>query len=264
MPIPEVPNIRSDRLNFNSTNEIPRVGTNGPSIIPTINPPVIENTPPPVIRGLELPVFRAPDTRIPYPVIQVPTQEEFDAAVKADREKAAQENQEKTRSLPDAKPSDLGKMSQQLPPSSIPKEESSTTSTPPKETNIDATTITVPYIGEIPVPSTQTVVLSGTTATASVAAALIGKSLVEQLVKILKPIIEQMIVRAKKLLNQDLTPYETQMLFAVELDKKTLKLLKKEQKQAKKEQMKRWEGLKPHQRKFWHKVTVDENKSHPS
>lgn len=58
----------------------------------------------PVSRGLVLPVFDNPDTSIKYPVINVPTQEEFDAAVKADREKEQQQQQEKTRGLPDAKP----------------------------------------------------------------------------------------------------------------------------------------------------------------
>ena len=58
----------------------------------------------PVSRGLALPVFDNPDTSIKYPVINVPTQEEFDAAVKADREKEQQQQQEKTRGLPDAKP----------------------------------------------------------------------------------------------------------------------------------------------------------------
>jgi hypothetical protein len=58
----------------------------------------------PVSRGLALPVFDNPDTSIKYPVINVPTQEEFDAAVKADREKEQQQQQDKTRGLPDAKP----------------------------------------------------------------------------------------------------------------------------------------------------------------
>lgn len=58
----------------------------------------------PVSRGLALPIFDNPDTSIKYPVINVPTQEEFNAAVKADREKEQQQQQEKTRGLPDAKP----------------------------------------------------------------------------------------------------------------------------------------------------------------
>ena len=58
----------------------------------------------PVNRGLALPVFQNPDARINYPVINVPTQEEFDAAVRADKEKQAQEDAAKNRGLPDAKP----------------------------------------------------------------------------------------------------------------------------------------------------------------
>lgn len=58
----------------------------------------------PVNRGLALPVFQNPDARINYPVINVPTQEEFDAAVKAERDKQAQEDAAKNRGLPDTKP----------------------------------------------------------------------------------------------------------------------------------------------------------------
>jgi len=61
----------------------------------------------PVNRGLALPVFQNPDARINYPVINVPTQEEFDAAVKAERDKQAQEDAAKNRGLPDARPPEI-------------------------------------------------------------------------------------------------------------------------------------------------------------
>ena len=61
----------------------------------------------PLNRGLALPVFQAPDPSLKYPVIQVPTQEEFDAAVRADKEKQAQEDAAKNRGLPDAKPPEI-------------------------------------------------------------------------------------------------------------------------------------------------------------
>ena len=60
----------------------------------------------PVNRGLALPVFQNPDPSLNYPVIRVPTQEEFDAAVKADRDKQAQE-ETKSRGLPDTKPPEI-------------------------------------------------------------------------------------------------------------------------------------------------------------
>jgi len=99
--------------------------------------------------------------------------------------------------------------------------------------------IEVPIIGEVPVPPKEQVILAGTTATASVAAALIGKSLVEWMVGKMKPIIQQILIRGKKLLNRDLTQYELQLYFTAELDKKNLKLLKKEWKEEKKSQYKK-------------------------
>jgi hypothetical protein len=85
--------------------------------------------------------------------------------------------------------------------------------------------------------------LAGTTATASVAAAIVGKSLVEWMVGKMKPIVQQIFIRGKKLLNRDLTPYELQVYFAFEKTssmKKVNKLLKKEGKNEKKEQYKKF------------------------
>jgi hypothetical protein len=86
-------------------NGIPKIDISGPSIISTIDPPVLRQIEEPVTRKLALPVFRAPDPSIDYPVIDVPTQEEFDAAVRAEKKKQEQENVEKTRELPDSTPS---------------------------------------------------------------------------------------------------------------------------------------------------------------
>jgi hypothetical protein len=218
--VPEIPDIRSNNI------QTPRVDV-----------PVIRNLePPPILvpinRTLPIPVVDVPLEGIPqYEPIDAPTTEQFRRMVNAQQEpKKEEEIQDKPRALPDLKGiTDVLSQVSQTPQQ---------TQVAPSVPKIDAPTITVPYIGTIPVPSTETVVLSGTTATASVAAALIGKSLVEQLVKVLKPIIEQTFVRGKQLLNRDLTPYETQLLFAAELDKKTLKLLKKEQKVEKLRQKK--------------------------
>jgi hypothetical protein len=230
--VPEIPDIRSNNI------QTPRVDV-----------PVIRNLePPPILvpinRKLPIPVVDVPLDGIPqYEPIDVPTTEEFRRMVTPQQEpKKEEEIQDKPRALPDTK--SITDALRQVPQSQSQPQEQVTPSVP----KTDAPTITVPYIGAIPVPSTETVVLSGTTATASVAAALIGKSLVEQLVKVLKPIIEQTFVRTKQLMNRDLTPYETQLLFAAELDKKTLKLLKKEQKVEKLRQKKAFvESLKhPH------------------
>ena len=218
----------------------PNINVAGPNIIPTINPPVNKGVEVPVVRGMELPVILMPDTRIKYPTVNVPTQEEFDAAVKAEREKQTQEQQEKHRGLPDTKP-----VVPQVQIPVIDKQENKNiaeeTNTP--NTNLGVPVIEVPIVGEVPVPPKEQVILAGTTATASVAAALVGKSLVEWMVNKMKPIVQQIFVRGKKLLSKDLTPYELQIFFAFEKSqslKKVNKLLKKEQKIQKKEQYKKF------------------------
>jgi hypothetical protein len=235
--IPQINNANGIANIKTNANGIPKVGIDGPSIVPTIDPPVIQSTPQPVIRGLALPVFQAPDPSIKYPVINVPTQEEFDAAVRAEKQKEQEQKEEKSRGLPDAKPV--------LPQVQVPvqnTQDNRIISDDVPKTNLGVPVIEVPIIGEVPVPPKEQVILAGTTATASVAAALIGKSLVEWMVGKMKPIVQQLFTRAKKLLNRDLTDYEIQLFFAFEKQqqmKKVAKLLKKEQKKQKLEQYKK-------------------------
>ncbi len=209
----------------------------GPPIIPTIEPPVTRRAERSVAHGLQLPIINVPDPTLNYPVIDVPTQEEFDAAVRAEQQKQQQEQEEKTRSLPDSKPV---VPQVQVPQESIQDKIIKETNTP---TNLGVPVIEVPIVGEVPVPPKEQVILAGTTATASVAAALVGKSVVEWLVGKMKPIIQQIFVRGKKLLSRDLTPYELQIYFAFEKSqslKKVNKLLKKEQKKEKQDQYKKF------------------------
>jgi hypothetical protein len=221
-----------------NTNSIPNVGVAQNSIVPSLAPPVVVETQQPIIRGLAIPIIQAPNTTIPYPVINVPTQEEFDAAVRAEKKAQEDEKQEKSRGLPDspAPPILLPPQIQQVLPQ---EDKSSEDAILPVNTNLGVPVIEVPFIGQVPIPPKEQVILAGTTATASVAAALIGKSLVEWMVAKMRPIIHQILIRGKKLLNRDLTPYELQLYFAAELDKKNLKLLKKEQKKSKQDQYKK-------------------------
>jgi len=212
--VPEIPDIRANRI------ETPRVEV-----------PVIRNLePPPILvpinRKLPIPVVDVPMDGIPsYEPIDAPTTEEFRKMINAQQEpKKEEELQDKPRGLPDVKPF--------IPPIPVVPQQEPQTIVPP-QSNLGVPEIQVPFVGPVPVPPKEQVILAGTTATASVAAALIGKSVVEWLVGKMKPIIQQVFVRGKQLLNRDLTPYETQMMFALELDKKTLKLLKKEQKAEK-------------------------------
>jgi hypothetical protein len=214
------------------------VRIDGPPIIPTIDPPVTKRTERTVTQGLALPVINIPDTTINYPVIDVPTQEEFDAAVRAEQKKQEETKEEKPRSLPDTTPI--------VPQVQVPvqeKQDNRIISDQTPSNNLGVPVIEVPLVGQVPIPPKEQVILAGTTATASVAAALIGKSLVEWMVGKMKPIVQQIFVRGKKLLNRDLTPYELQVFFAFEKTaslKKVNKLLKKEQKKEKKEQYKKF------------------------
>ena len=207
-----------------------------PRIIPTIEPPVTQRTERSISHGLALPIINIPDPTLNYPVIDVPTQEEFDAAVRAEQQKQKEEHEDKTRGLPDSKPI--------IPQVQVPQEsvqDKIIKETNTENTNLGVPVIEVPIVGQVPIPPKEQVILAGTTATASVAAALIGKSLVEWMVGKMKPIIQQIFVRGKKLLSRDLTPYELQIYFAFEKSqslKKVNKLLKKEQKKDKQRQYK--------------------------
>lgn len=206
-------------------------------IIRQLEPPVV--MPAPVIRNIERPVIQVPSADIPsYEPIDAPTLEEWKKIIKKNNTNDKEEEEESTD-----KP-------RQLPPPAVPK--------------VNTPVIEVPYIGEIPVPPKETVILSGTTATASVAAALIGKSLVEQLVKILKPIIKTAIVKGKQLLGKDLTPYESQLLLSMDLDAKVKKSLQKDLKIEKRRQFEDWHELQQHPNKFLHTEIEDENESHSS
>jgi hypothetical protein len=211
--------------------EIPDIKTNNIEI-PKVDVPVIRNLePPPILvpinRKLPIPVVDVPMDGIPsYEPIDAPTTEEFRKMINAQQEpKKEEELQDKPRALPDTKPF--------IPPIPVVPTQQEPQTIVPSQSNLGVPEIQVPFVGPVPVPPKEQVILAGTTATASVAAALIGKSVVEWMVGKMKPIIQQVFVRAKQLMNRDLTPYETQMMFALELDKKTLKLLKKEQKAEK-------------------------------
>jgi len=219
-----------------NTNSIPNVGVVQNSIVPSLAPPVVVETQQPIIRGLAIPIIQAPNTAIPYPVINVPTQEEFDEAVRAEKKAQEDEKQEKSRGLPDSPPPILPPQIQQV----LPQEnKSSEDAILPVNTNLGVPVIEVPFIGQVPIPPREQVILAGTTATASVAAALLGKSLVEWMVGKMKPIFNQLFVRGKKLLNRDLTPYELQIYFAYEQElKKVSKVLAKEKKTEKLKQYK--------------------------
>ena len=118
--IPQINNANVLPVRANNTNQIQKVGIDGPRIISTIEPPVTQTTQQPLIRGLEVPVINISNPKINYPVINVPTQEEFDAAVRAEKQKQESEQQEKSRGLPDPTPQPQLPQVNQTPPTQTP------------------------------------------------------------------------------------------------------------------------------------------------
>ena len=201
-------------------------------VVRRLEPPVVLT---PSIRSLQKPVVQVPTAELPYyEPIDVPTTEQWKQIVEGQNQNKEKEEtqEEKPRQLPPSTPV--------IPPAvQVPQE---TTVAPPPKTDLGVPVIEVPLIGEVPIPPKEQVMLAGTTATASVAAAIVGKSLVEWMVKKMKPIVQQIYVQAKKRIHRDLTPYELQVDFAaqLELKKKVLKTFQKELKQQKKEQYLHW------------------------
>jgi len=227
--------------------------------VPTVRqvePPVFY---PPVTKTLKKPVVEVPTAELPYYYpLDIPTVEQWKQMIERQNQEQNKEEsvEEAPRQLPDIRP-----ILNAIKPST----ETQQSPALPPTTNLGVPVIEVPIIGEVPVPPREQVILAGTTATASVAAALVGKSFVEWMVGKMKPIVQQLYVQAKKRLHRDLTPYELQVDFSAQLDlkKKVLKTFQKELKLQKKKQFLQWEQ----QQRLHissHKEMRDENVSQPS
>jgi hypothetical protein len=167
----------------NNTNQIPKVGINSPSVISAIEPPVLRSMEVPVVRGLSVPIVDVPDTSIKYPVINVPTQSEFDAAVNAQKQQEQQPQQEKSRGLPDT-----------TPPPQLPQ----VTQTPPAEmpiAEIPADKPTTPsfsvYGVNINLPDPSLVATAGAVAVVTTAATMASSAVLNVLKNAAEPLIKE-------------------------------------------------------------------------
>jgi len=175
-------------INGNNPINVPNSNINkiaGPSVISTIEKPAIHDVEAPVVRGLEVPIVDVPNTAIPYPIINVPTQAEFDAAVKAEREKQAAEQQEKTRGLPDTTPPPQLPQVAQTPQSQTP--------TPIAEIPADKpTTPTFSVYGvDINLPNPSLVATAGAVAVVTTAATIASTTVLNALKNAAEPIIKE-------------------------------------------------------------------------
>jgi len=181
MPINQI-NSNSVPVIGNNPIKVSDVRINGPSVIPTINPPITKSVEVPVVRGLALPIFEAPDPSIKYPVVDVPTQEEFDAAVRAEKEKQAQEQQDKTRGLPDTTPPPQLPQVIQTPPAQ----------TPIAEIPADKPQPTFTVLGtDINLPDPSLVATAGAVAVVTTAATIASTTVLNALKNAAEPIIKE-------------------------------------------------------------------------
>lgn len=154
----------------------------GPSIIPIIDPPIVNDIPQNLVRGLEVPIIDVPKAIINYPVINVPTQEEFDAAVRAERKNQGEEEATKNRNLPDTNPTPQLPQVDQTPPSQTPTVE--------VPTNTPQPTFTI-FGTDINLPDPSLVATAGSVAVVTTAATLISTTVFNALKNITEPIIRE-------------------------------------------------------------------------
>jgi hypothetical protein len=182
MPIDPISNTNPISNVGINANQVPNIGIGGPSVIPTINPPVTKSVEVPVVRGMALPVFDMPDTSIKYPMINVPTQAEFDAAVNAERQNQAQEPLDKARGLPDTTP----------PPQLPQTTETSPTQTPVAEVPADKPQPTFTVYGvDINLPDPSLVATAGAVAVVTTAATMASTAVLNVLKNAAEPFIKE-------------------------------------------------------------------------
>lgn len=190
-----IPLIGNNPIKVPNTN-INRIA--GPSVIPTIERPVVRGVESPVVRGLEVPIIDAPNTRIPYPVVNVPTQQEFDAAVKAEKEKQAAEKEEKSRGLPDPKPAELPPAIQQAIPQPT---------TPVVEVPAEPITPTFTVAGlKIDLPDPSLVATAGSVAVVTTAATMAATTVFNTLKNAAEPLIKEATKKKFKLKIKQVKP----------------------------------------------------------
>ena len=146
-----------------------------PPVVSTIEPvePVTQSVPPPIIRGLEVPIINVPDPTIDYPVIDVPTQEEFDEAVRNGQQTQPQQPQD-TRDL--------------TPPAA------------PEQPVIDVGGV------EIPIPEPGPLVAAGSLAVVTTAVTLGSTIAFTQLKSAAEPLIKSLLQKKKKIKIKSVKP----------------------------------------------------------
>jgi len=187
--------------------------------------------------GLSLikPTIDVPGIEIDYPVIDAPTQEEFDAAVNSnggEKDSGDSGDASKAKALSNNLP-----LPQQLVQNqAAPRENGGKT----EALNINGLTatlpnpnpnpiaqlptaevgaqVTLPLLGTIPLPSKEAMALASTTAVTATMVAVLGKAGIEAGIEGIKPLLRVAAIRFKKLTSKSLTDEELQLDFAHTLE----------------------------------------------
>jgi hypothetical protein len=180
------------------------------------------------------PTIEVPGVELDYPMVNVPTQEEFDAAVnqnKGNQNKESSEDAAKAREL-SARLPNTGALQQVLyRPQLLQQQDFGTgltlqqpaapVATPaPKAEQPASPSVTLPFVGTMPLPSKEAMAIATTTAVAATFVAVLGKAAFEASLEGIRPVLRLLLIRYKKLRNRDLSESELQLEFAFEMDKK--------------------------------------------
>ena len=175
--MPRIPNIRT--LPSPIVDTIP-----GPTVEFIPVPPIVDNIAPPVV---DIPTYEPPTYEPP----------QFNPTPEVVAPNAPSNSPKPVEETPD---------NRDLPPPTL----------PPKPVIPERPIIELPGGAEIPMPTGSEVALAGTTAVAATAAALLGKQIVETLVKILKPVVKKVYLKSKEMTGNRLTHLEEQQYFELE------------------------------------------------
>ena len=152
----------------------PVIRTIPPPVVSRIEPiqPVTQAVTPPVVRGLQVPIINVPDPTIDYPIIDVPTQEEFDEAVRNGQQNNVDQGQD-TRDL--------------APPV-------------PEQPVVDVGGV------EIPIPEPGPLVAAGSLAVVTTAVTLGSTIVFTQLKSAAEPLIKSLLQKKKKVKIKSVKP----------------------------------------------------------
>lgn len=183
--------------------------------------------------ALMSPTIDVPGYEFDYPVVDVPTQAEFDEAVKNNNKEEKSKEVDDTPTAKDLTP----KLPQPqiIPPPQANDLLQTGTETPtlpatgldanaaPAATATTGAEVTLPFIGTVPLPSKEALTLASTTAVTATFVAVVGKAALEYSLEGLRPLSRIAMIRLKKMIGRDLSHQEVQLDFAHQLDKKGVK-----------------------------------------